>query len=131
MSWIFKRDSETIVLPVGPQKVQKRKLTNLKEITRVGTKPYVYVFGLKSDQLVLQGYLAKEGESMSYVEANYITPLESWVHSEISLVAPGSRYDGNYLLREFTYTEKGGTVAAVEYKITLISGYQHIVAPPP
>jgi hypothetical protein len=73
-------------------------------------------------QLTLEGSLVGDKSS---IESNYLSPLEALKGSEVTLAFPDSRYDGNWVLAEFSYVELDAK--RFSYKIKLLKGSSHIV----
>jgi hypothetical protein len=61
------------------------------------------------------------------MESTYITPLKNAVHKQVTLDGAGSRYDGDYIMEEFSYEERAGEVLVFHYTIRLVQGSEYIV----
>jgi hypothetical protein len=73
-------------------------------------------------ELTLEGFLVG---IKSTIETNYLNPLENLKGTEVTVAFPDSRYDGDWILADFSYTELDAK--QFRYKIKLLKGSDHIV----
>jgi hypothetical protein len=73
-------------------------------------------------ELTLEGFFVG---TKSTIETNYLTPLEALKGTEVTVAFPDSRYDGDWILSDFSYTELDAK--RFRYKIKLLKGSAHIV----
>ena len=118
MSWTI----GSITLPVAPYKTELRNSGDIQTARLPGGLPIVLAIGKKGRILRLDGHLYRKGWSKDSIDTTYITPLEDDVGTIVAVTAPGSRYDGNWVLNEFTYQENKGDVWSYDYRIELLQG---------
>ena len=73
-------------------------------------------------ELTLEGFFVG---TKSTIETNYLVPLEALKGIEVTVAFPDSRYDGDWILADFSYTELDAK--RFRYKIKLLKGSDHIV----
>ena len=119
--------SDYVDLPVDPFTAKFTFSTEVLEIKKPGYGPIILSYAKKSDVLVLTGIIAVPGQTASQLETNYINWLKKFRHREVNIAAPDTRYDGNYLMETFEFTEKKGVLAYFEYSMTFRKGSQLII----
>ena len=123
MSWVI----GTVTLPFPPQRISDKSPADVKSYTFPGELPLLISMGNKARILSLEGYIAAVGKTSTQLEEDYLIPLRNLVHTQVSVAAPNSRYDGNYILVDFTYWEEGGKTGSYRYKIILWKGHMYVV----
>jgi hypothetical protein len=73
-------------------------------------------------ELILEGFFVG---TKSTLESSYLSPLEALKGTEVTVAFPDSRYDGNWILTEFTYMELNAK--KFSYTIKLLKGSSHII----
>jgi len=116
---------DDITLP-DPVLVRETNSANTKTYDKSGGLPIITVIGKKTRMVTLEGILFAEGQSKADLESNYISPLKDKVGKLVTLSAPDSRYDGQYILESFEYREEG-CASIFRYVITLIQGSAMVV----
>ena len=116
---------DDITLP-DPIIVRETNSANTKTYDKSGGLPIITVVGKKTRTVTLEGILFAEGQNKSYLESNYISPLKNKVGQLVTLSAPDSRYDGQYILESFEYREES-CAPIFRYMITLIQGSSMVV----
>lgn len=61
----------------------------------------------------------------SDIETNYLLPLEALKGTVVTVSFPDSRYDGDWVLADFTYVEVNAK--KFSYTIKLLKGSSHII----
>ena len=122
MSWVI----GTVTLPRAPSTVKLTHIAFIQEVDIVGD-PILISFGKKATALTIEGIIRVIGQNKSYLESNYITPLSDLVHTEVTISAPDSRYDGNWILDVFEYNEVRGATLHFTYRMRFVKGGTHIV----
>ena len=84
--------------------------------------PILIVAGSGAIELTLEGSFVG---SKSDIETNYLTPLESLKGTEVTISYSGSRYDGDWILADFTYVEVNAK--QFRYTIKLLKGSSHLI----
>ena len=123
MSWVI----GTVALPLPPKKITNKSSSDVKSHTYPGELPLLISMGNKAKILSLEGYIAEEGRTAAQLETDYIIPLRDLVHTKVTVSAPDSRYDGDYILVAFVFWEEGGTIRSFRYKIDLWKGHIYVV----
>jgi len=116
---------DDITLP-DPIIVRETNSANTKTYDKSGGLPIITVVGKKTRTVTLEGILFAEGQNKADLESNYISPLKDKVGQLVTLSAPDSRYDGQYILESFEYREEG-CAPIFRYMITLIQGSSMVV----
>jgi hypothetical protein len=122
MSWQI----DTITLPMPPQRVTLEYSADTKVIRKPGSLPIIFSYGGGAVTMRWEGILFVEGQSASYLETNFLIPLANKVWKQVTVSAPDSRYDGNWILTRATFTEEKGRVAAFNYVLEFMKGSQHV-----
>ncbi len=105
----------------GPARVSKRLAAEVEEF-EVGGLPILIVPGLQSIELTIDG--AFVGDKTS-IETTYLNPLEALKGTDVTLAFPGTRYDGAWIMADFTFTEE--SAKKFTYTIRLMRGSSHII----
>lgn len=113
MSWQI----DSIVLPIVT-KVSERWETSVKMKDIPGSLPYIVTIG-KRRTLELEGFIFESGKTKAYLETTYLIPLRNKVHEVVTLSAPDSRYDGQYVLTSVVFEESGRFGISFNFKIQL------------
>ena len=119
MSWRI----GSITLPIAPYKTELRNTANIKEFMNPG-EAYALIlsFGRKGRILRIDGHLYNPGWTKDQLDTTYITVLEGYVGKVKTISAPGTRYDGSWMLTTFTYQETKGNVWSYDYRMEFIQG---------
>jgi len=123
MSWVI----GTVTLPINPTKIMMRYPTVSSEATNPGDYAILLSIAKKAITLTLEGILYKAGYSAADLETNYINPLVALLHNEVTISAPDTRYDGDWIFNDFKYEERGGLLAAFNFTMIFKRGGIHIV----
>lgn len=123
MSWVI----GTVTLPFPPKKVTDKSPADVKSYTYPGELPLLISMGNKARILSLEGYISAIGKTATQLEEDYLVPLRNMVHTQVTVAAPDSRYDGDYIMVAFSFWEEGGTIRVFRYKIDLWKGHIHVV----
>ncbi len=78
--------------------------------------------GLRAIELTIDGVLVG---NKSTIESTYLAPLEALKGTEVTVAFPGSRYDGSWILEDFSYVELNAK--QFTYSILLKQGSSHII----
>lgn len=116
-----------ITLPHGPKKISPKYTAYRKIINVPGQGPVVIMYGRKVDQMIWEGTITESGKTLAELEKDYINPLDGYTHCQVTVVAPGTRYDGIWILDIFQYWEVGGKISKYRYKATFIKGQTHVI----
>lgn len=126
--WVLTPEGQSsITLPTNPITVTDENTAEPLILELPGELPFVLSFGKGARKLDLRGWLYVPGQSASYIETNYLNPLRTAIHKKVTISAPDSRYDGDWILVQFTYEEVGGIVAAFQYSMRFIMGSIQVV----
>jgi len=112
---------ETVTLPTGPTRVSKRNPAKVEEFEKAGL-PILIVPGMGAIELNIEGFLVGDKAT---IETTYLQPLEALVGTEVTLAFPGGRYDGDWVLADFSYVEVNAKKFG--YTIKLLKGSSHII----
>lgn len=137
-SWIIKRIDQksaavekyvslgtSIALPHGPMRVEVTVPTKSEEVTLSLDLPYV-ISMKSSKQMVWEGMIADGTKNLAALETSFITPLENIQDSIVVVRAPGSRYDGHWLVDNFRFEEAGGNLMGYKYTLSFRRGKGYI-----
>jgi hypothetical protein len=111
-----------VTLPTAPSRASKRNPAKVETFEIDGDLPILIIPGHSAEELTLEGFLAG---TKSTIETNYLSPLEALKGKEVTVAFPDSRYDGTWILADFTYTELDAK--RFTYKIKLLKGSDHII----
>ena len=111
---------ESVSLP-APSKVSKRNPAKVEEFEIDGL-PILIVPGFGAIELSIEGVLVGDKAT---IESTYLQPLEALKGTEVTLAFPGSRYDGEWILSDFSYTELNAK--QFSYSLKLLRGSSHII----
>ena len=111
-----------VTLPSAPAQATKRSPAKVETFEIDGDLPILIVPGLSALELTIEGFFVG---SKSTIETNYLSPLEALKGTEVTVAFPDSRYDGNWILADFSYTEVDAK--RFTYRIRLLKGSSHIV----
>jgi len=110
----------SFTLPVNPNNVQDKSIALMTPMALPMSLPFILSYGVESRQLTVQGVIYEAGKTSHEIEEMYLKPLRSVVYRIINLNADDYRYNGDYVLQEFTYTEVAALVAYFTYSMTLL-----------
>jgi hypothetical protein len=111
-----------VSLPAAPTVATKRLPAKVEEFEIDGDFPILIVPGYGAIELTIEGSFVG---TKSSIETNYLSPLEALIGTEVTLAFPGSRYDGSWVLTDFSYVEVNAK--QFRYTIRLLQGSDHIV----
>lgn len=129
MSWII----DGITLPRNPFQVKIGGGTKGKDILYPRESPIILSMGKDVEVLTIEGWFAAEGKTADQIETDYLIPFNNKRSKEVTLDAPGTRYDGDgvtkpkWVLWTFHYIEKAGFVTAFQYTMELHRGKKNVV----
>jgi len=116
-----------ITLPIPPTKISDKGPTDIKSHIYPGDLPLLISMGNKAEVLSLDGFIAEEGKDSAFLEAHYLLPLMNQRHRKVTLTAPETRYNSDYLLATFVYYEEGAKKRSFPYKLELWKGKIYVV----
>ncbi len=105
----------------APSKVSKRLPAKVEEF-EVDGLPILIVPGLRSIELSIDGVLVGDKAS---IETTYLTPLEALKGTEVTVAFPGNRYDGSWVMADFSYAEENAK--KFTYSIRLMKGSSYVI----
>lgn len=111
-----------VTLPSAPSRASKRNPVKVETFEIDSDLPVLIVPGMSAVELTLEGSFVGD---KSTIETNYLSPLEALKGTEVTVAFPDSRYDGNWILADFSYVELNAK--QISYKIKLLKGSSHIV----
>lgn len=111
----------SVALPYAPSRVTKRNPAKVEEF-EVDGLPILIVPGHGAIELNIEGSFVGD---KSTIETNYLDPLEDLKGTEVTLAFPGGRYDGDWILADFSYVEVNAK--KFSYTIKLLRGSSHII----
>ena len=111
-----------VTCPSAPNVATKRLPAKVEEFEVDGDLPILIVTGSSAIELTLEGSFVG---SKSTIETSYLSPLEALRGTEVTLAFPDSRYDGDWILADFSYVEVNAK--QFRYTIKLLQGSDHIV----
>jgi len=126
MSWQITYDTTTVTLPRNPDKATLKYAAWFKEYG--AGSPIIVSLGTKATVLTIEGLFACPGKDMSDLESDYVNPLKDMLHKEVTIEAPDTKYDGDWIFTTFNVEERKGVVRALWYKMEFVKGEQHVVS---
>ena len=111
-----------VTLPSAPARATKRLPAKVEVFELDGDSPVLIVPGLSAVELTLEGFFVGVKAT---IESSYLSPLEVLIGTVVVVACPDSRYDGSWILSDFTYMEINAK--QFTYKIKLLQGSSHIV----
>jgi len=116
-----------ITLPRNPAKASVKYTSVRKSIPMPGDYPTIISHGKQPKVLTITGLIAERGKDSSDLEFLYLKPLSDFVYEKVALAAPGTRYDGSYIVTSFVFDEKGGSPSSFRFKMEFYYGSEFIV----
>ena len=114
MSWQI----ETVTLPFAPQTVTVKHAASVKSVNMPGDLPYILSFGKQVVTMTWEGLLT---------DKNLIDDLADLVYQQVTVTTPDSNYNGEWILTNFTWRERGGQINSVEYRLEFMKGSDYTV----
>ena len=105
----------------APSKISKR-LPAKVEPFEVSGLPILIVPNLNAIELTIEGVLVGDKAT---TETTYLLPLEALKGTEVTVAFPDSRYNGSWVLANFTYAEENAK--KFSYSLQLMRGSSHII----
>ena len=129
MVWTITPSGGTgITLPINPESVEERRTADVMVVPIPGGDlPFIISSGIDSVELTVSGKIYVQGQTSSYIETTYLIPLRNCVYKLVTVSADDTRYDGDYIMVEFVYSERAGIPAYFEYTMKLIRGSEMVV----
>jgi len=117
-----------INLPLNPITTRCAGTIVTEEGPLPGDLPLIVSIGKKAKKLTIEGWIWVSGQDKAYLETNYILPLDAKLHTEVTIAAPDTRYDGNWIMSKFE-SEEGihRSNVAFYYEMEFLKGSQHVV----
>ena len=112
---------EAVSLP-APSKVTKRNPAKVEEFELDDNAPILIVPSVRAIELNIDGTFVGDKAT---IESAYLAPLEALKGTEVTVAFPGSRYDGEWVLADFSYTEVNAK--QFTYSLRLVRGSSHII----
>ena len=112
----------SVTLPVGPKQVSKRNPAKVEEFELDGDLPGLIVPGMRAVELSIEGVFVGVKATL---ESSFLLPLEALKGTVVTVVFPDTRYDGDWVLADFSYTEV--SAKHFTYSLKLVKGSVHIV----
>lgn len=114
--------SNSIVLPVNPNDAMDKSTALSIPLPIPLSYPMIVSYGIENRTLTVQGVIWVNGQNSSYLEDTYLIPLRNVVYRVVTIDAGASnkRYNGDYILQEFTYHEVAGFINYFTYSMTLL-----------
>jgi len=110
-----------VTLPYAPSRATKRNPAKVEEFELDGL-PILIVPGHCAIELSFEGNFVGV---KSTIESSYLLPLEALKGTVVTVSFPDSRYDGDWVLADFTYVEVNAK--KFSYTIKLLKGSSHII----
>lgn len=117
---------DAVTLPRAPVKIRIRLPAYTKDINIPGA-PFVVSYGTKVKTMIWDGYLSEATKTIANLYTDYVTPLLAKLHHEVTIAAPGTRYDGTWIFDDFDVEEVGGATRSLKYHMKFKLGGTHIV----
>jgi hypothetical protein len=111
----------SVTIPT-PANVTKTNPAKVEEFEIDEDLPILIVPGLGAIQLTIEGFLVGD---KTILENTYLLPLEALKGTDVTLAFPGTRYNGDWVLADFTYKEVNAK--KFTYTIKLLKGSAHII----
>ena len=111
-----------VTLPTGPKQVSKRNSAKIEEFEIDSDTPGIIVPGLGAAELNISGFLVG---AKSTLENTYLLPLEALVGTVVTVAFPDTRYDGSWVLADFSYSEINAK--QFTYSLKLVKGSFSVV----
>ncbi len=110
-----------VTLPYSPERVSKRNPAKVDEFETAGL-PVLIVPGLGAVELVVEGFLFG---TKSTIESTYLSTLEALIGTQVTVAFPDTRYDGSWVMADFSYVEVNAKMFS--YTIKLLKGSSHVI----
>ena len=112
----------SVVLPHVPYKIMDTwKVGKLTKKAYPNNLPIIVSIG-QDRGLEVEGWIFVQGQTAAYLETNYIIPLRQLVHTEVTISAPDTRYDGSYVFESFVVDEEYKYLNAFKFKAKFSPG---------
>jgi hypothetical protein len=119
--------SSVVNLPINPNNVQDKSTALAIPMPMPISLPIILSYGIESRYLTITGVFFIGGQTASYIEDNYLIPLRNSVYRCVRIDAGCNRYNGSYILSEFSFTEVQCLVNYFTYNMTLMAFSTEIV----
>jgi len=112
----------SVTLPTAPKQVSKRNPAKVEEFELDDDLPILIVPGMRAIELNVEGVLVGDKAA---IESAVLLPLEALKGTVVTVAFPDTRYDGDWILADFSYTEV--SAKHFTYSLKLVKGSFHIV----
>ena len=109
-------------MPTAPKQVSKRNSAKIEEFELDDNTPILIVPGMRAVELTIEGALIGDKATL---ETAVLLPLEALKGTEVTISFPGTRYNGTWILVDFSYTEVNAK--QFSYTLKLAKGSSHII----
>jgi hypothetical protein len=117
----------SIELPVNPNNVSdKTQALSLPMPIPMGL-PFIFSYGIENRSLTVQGAIFSAGKTVEQIESQILLPLKYATYRVISISNAGARYNGDYILQEFSFNEVQAIVNYYTYSMTLMAFWEQVV----
>jgi hypothetical protein len=108
-----------VTLPCSPDKISRRGSIRRSDFDVDGDSSIVIVPGKPPVTLTLTGMIYVVGSSKSTLETTYLFPLDAMRGTEVTVSFPDNRYNGAWVVTDFTYDEVTEDLAPNMFSYTI------------
>jgi len=130
MSWTITYGSTIVTLPQAPQEIDDKGATvDDTSLTVPESEPVLVSIGSDVRTLTLKGFMMVAGQSLSYLDTNYVSPILSMRGYVVTLATPRPSLNGNWKLDnyEFVESQKWGTNQALEFTLDFKHASSYVI----
>jgi len=98
-TWTITYDSTTVIIPRLPERVEVRKAADVTTLTIPGDEPLLMSMGVEGRTLAVTGTLYD-------TEISLLSSLASAVYKVVTISGLGTNYDGQYILKEVSWSHQ-------------------------
>jgi len=119
---------DAITLPRFPENIDWEPEADIKSYSNPGNRYMLLVLGLKTDKLVIDGWLASAGSTKAQLTTNYITPLRAKLATQVTITCAGRPYSAEtFVFAKMKFTERPGVARAYQFRMEFWKGEIHII----
>ena len=109
-----------ITLPMIPGSFTRQNGVARASEPYPGRMPFVLIKGLKEPNMIVQGYIAKQGKTLLQLRDEYCIPLEIRQGAQVVVTDPNNLWNDLYIIDDFYYDVTNKYPTAYKFKLTLI-----------
>lgn len=91
--------------------------------------PIIISLGKQATVLTLEGWFYN-GQPQTSLESSFIEKLDNSVYKKVVINGPGTRYDGSWIIDEFSHEDVPADLLSIPFVLKFLKGgYYYVVTP--